>query len=196
MVAKMARRRKWSTKHESPGLILWWGCPWFLGVFGVGCTGVGPTLMVCGVLMLSVGEGACLPAVWEWVCWWLWAPGLWGCVWKCGGGLLVCGCAVLSDGEGRNYSSSSPPALPQSTHFSHPFTPTPILLCKHPLTQTANILPSYSTTFLWFWLEKGSFQNQGHVCIPAGCHNLLQPCSRAARKWGENEEMEREGKWL
>ena len=45
---------------------------------------------------------------------------------------------VLSDGDGRNYSSSSPPALPQSTRFSHPLAPT---LCKHlysshPLTQT------------------------------------------------------------
>ena len=27
-----------------------------------------------------------------------------------------------------------------------------------------------------------------------GLRNLLQPCSRAARKWGENEEMER--KWI
>ena len=29
--------------------------------------------------------------------------------------------------------------------------------------------------------------------LEAGCHNPLQPCSRAARKWRENEEMKR--KW-
>ena len=28
--------------------------------------------------------------------------------------------------------------------------------------------------------------------LTTGLRNLLQPCSRAARKWRENEEMERE----
>ena len=31
-----------------------------------------------------------------------------------------------------------------------------------------------------------------HLLTP-GCHNPLQPCSRAARKWRKNEEMKR--KW-
>ena len=30
----------------------------------------------------------------------------------------------------------------------------------------------------------------GYTCT--GCHNPLQPCSRAARKWRENEEMDEE----
>ena len=30
-------------------------------------------------------------------------------------------------------------------------------------------------------------------CIWSGCHNPLEPWSRAARKWRENEEMKR--KW-
>ena len=103
--------------------------------------------------------------VWKWrvvcvcdvekllVCLWSVLMVLWGCVsggggavrwlwhWCCCGGVFVgfVGVVVvLSDGDGRNYSSSSPPALPQSTRFSHPLTPT---LCKHlysshPLTQT------------------------------------------------------------
>ena len=31
------------------------------------------------------------------------------------------------------------------------------------------------------------------ACSSAGLHESLQPCSRAARKWRENEEMRR--KW-
>ena len=31
------------------------------------------------------------------------------------------------------------------------------------------------------------------TCVPVVLHESLQPCSRAARKWRENEEMRR--KW-
>ena len=54
-------------------------------------------------------------------------------------------------------------------------------------------MPSVFLPFSLFSTQFNQYHLMGlHCCIP-GLHESLQPCSRAARKWRENEEMRR--KW-
>ena len=92
-------------------------------------------------------------------------------------GVVGVGVVVVSDGEGRNYSSSSPPALPQSTQTSHPLSSH-----SHPFqtsfdaVRNSHLLRGSRTVQALFQFnfnidkERGSFQNQGPGFVPHIIH--------------------------
>ena len=65
---------------------------------------------------------------------------------------------------------------------------------KSPTSTPLDNIPNTSHPPIFEFLLRGSYNLIDNTvrCV-AGLHESLQPCSRAARKWRENEEMRR--KW-